>query len=117
MINFYWYPKCSTCKKAKAWLENEHVDFNEVDIKTETPTAEEIQKWHEVSGLPIRRFFNTSGIKYRELGLKDKLDTLSPEEAYKLLASDGMLIKRPLTTNGKEVTLGFKEEKFEATWK
>ncbi|MBM5707139.1 arsenate reductase family protein [Listeria ivanovii] len=117
MINFYWYPKCSNCKKAKAWLENEHTDFQEIDIKTETPSAKELQSWHELSGLPIRRFFNTSGIKYRELGLKDKIDTMSLKEAYELLASDGMLIKRPLTTNGKEVTLGFNEQEFETTWK
>ncbi|MBC1482526.1 arsenate reductase family protein [Listeria sp. FSL L7-1485] len=117
MINFYWYPKCSTCKKAKAWLENEQIEFTEMDIKTETPSAEELQAWHELSGLPIRRFFNTSGIKYRELGLKDKIDTMSLKEAYEILASDGMLIKRPLTTNGKVVTLGFNEPEFEATWK
>ncbi|WP_088810388.1 MULTISPECIES: arsenate reductase family protein [Listeria] len=117
MIDFYWYPKCSTCRKAKAWIEENKVEVNQIDLIENPPTANELKALFEKSGLPLRRFFNTSGIKYRELGLKDKLDEMSEEEAFKLLASDGKLIKRPLTTDGNKVTLGFKEEEFEAAWK
>ncbi len=117
VIDFYWYPKCSTCRKAKAWIEENKVEVNQIDLIENPPTANELKALFEKSGLPLRRFFNTSGIKYRELGLKDKLDEMSEEEAFKLLASDGKLIKRPLTTDGNKVTLGFKEEEFEAAWK
>ncbi|WP_442636775.1 arsenate reductase family protein [Rossellomorea marisflavi] len=116
-ITFYSYPKCGTCRKAKKWLEQEEVDFNEIHIVEEPPSKETLKDLYEKSGLPLKKFFNTSGIKYRELGLKDKVNTASEDELLELLASDGMLIKRPLTTDGQKVTLGFKEETFEDTWK
>ncbi|KML35020.1 arsenate reductase family protein [Rossellomorea sp. FS2] len=116
-ITFYSYPKCGTCRKAKKWLEQEDVDFNEIHIVEEPPSKETLKELYEKSGLPLKKFFNTSGMKYRELGLKDKVNTASDDELLELLASDGMLIKRPLTTNGQKVTLGFKEETFEDAWK
>ncbi|WP_142129102.1 arsenate reductase family protein [Bacillus sp. SLBN-3] len=116
-ITFYSYPKCGTCRKAKKWLEQESVDFNEIHIVEEPPSKETLKDLYEKSGLPLKKFFNTSGMKYRELGLKDKVNTASDDELLELLASDGMLIKRPLTTDGQKVTLGFKEETFEDTWK
>ncbi len=116
-ITFYSYPKCGTCRKAKKWLEQEDVDFNEIHIVEEPPSKETLKELYEKSGLPLKKFFNTSGMKYRELGLKDKINTASDDELLELLASDGMLIKRPLTTNGQKVTLGFKEETFEDAWK
>lgn len=116
-ITFYSYPKCGTCRKAKKWLEQEEVYFNEIHIVEEPPSKETLKELYEKSGLPLKKFFNTSGMKYRELGLKDKVNTASDDELLELLASDGMLIKRPLTTDGQKVTLGFKEETFEDTWK
>ncbi|USK91311.1 arsenate reductase family protein [Rossellomorea marisflavi] len=116
-ITFYSYPKCGTCRKAKKWLEQEEVDFNEIHIVEEPPSKETLKELYEKSGLPLKKFFNTSGMKYRELGLKDKVNTASDDELLELLASDGMLIKRPLTTDGQKVTLGFKEETFEDAWK
>ncbi|WP_439443895.1 arsenate reductase family protein [Listeria aquatica] len=117
VIDFYWYPKCSTCRKAKAWLDENQVKYNQIDLVETPPTEEKLKALWQKSGLPLRRFFNTSGIKYRELGLKDKLEDMPEDEAFKLLASDGKLIKRPLTTDGTKVTLGFKEQEFEADWK
>ncbi|MBC1798307.1 arsenate reductase family protein [Listeria booriae] len=117
MITFYWYPKCSTCKKAKQWLDDNKVDYNQIDMIEMPPTKEELQQWWKNSGLGIRRFFNTSGIKYRELGLKDKVDQMTEDEAFTLLATDGKLIKRPIVTNGEKVTLGFKESEFVENWK
>ncbi|MBC2244963.1 arsenate reductase family protein [Listeria booriae] len=117
MITFYWYPKCSTCKKAKQWLDDNEVDYNQIDMIETPPTKEELQQWWKNSGLGIRRFFNTSGIKYRELGLKDKVDQMTEDEAFTLLATDGKLIKRPIVTNGEKVTLGFKESEFVENWK
>ncbi|MBS7344884.1 MAG: arsenate reductase family protein [Caryophanon sp.] len=116
-ITFIQYPKCTTCRKAKAWLTQNGVAFEDLHIVEQTPTAAQIRQYHEASGLPLKKFFNTSGQKYRELGLKDKLPTMTDEDMYALLASDGMLIKRPLVTDGQKVTLGFKEAEFEATWK
>ncbi|WP_370296067.1 arsenate reductase family protein [Rossellomorea marisflavi] len=116
-ITFYSYPKCGTCRKAKKWLEQEEVDFDEIHIVEEPPSKETLKELYEKSGLPLKKFFNTSGMKYRELGLKDKVNTASDDELLELLASDGMLIKRPLTTDGQKVTLGFKEETFEDAWK
>ncbi len=115
-ITFYSYPKCGTCRKAKKWLEQEEVDFNEIHIVEEPPSKETLKDLYEKSGLPLKKFFNTSGIKYRELGLKDKVNTASEDELLELLASDGMLIKRPLTTDGQQVPLGFTDETFEDTW-
>lgn len=107
------YPKCSTCKKAEKWLEEQGVAFEKRHIVEENPTLEELKEWHVKSGLPLKRFFNTSGMKYRELGLKDKLPDLTEEEQYALLSTDGMLVKRPLLVTETTVIPGFKE----ATWK
>ncbi|WP_203363022.1 arsenate reductase family protein [Bacillus sp. REN10] len=115
-LTFYWYPKCGTCRKAKKWLEEHQVDFQEVHIVEQPPTKEELKALYEKSGLELKKFFNTSGQKYRELGLKDKIKTATEDELLTLLASDGMLIKRPLTTDGEQVTVGFKEEDFEKHW-
>ncbi|MGN8690188.1 arsenate reductase family protein [Atopobiaceae bacterium HCP3S3_F7] len=106
------YPKCSTCKKAKRWLEDHHVAFQDRNIVEKNPSAEELAAWHAASGLPIRRFFNTSGRLYREKGVKQRLDDgMSDQEAYALLATDGMLVKRPLLlVDGKPLTPGFKED-------
>lgn len=117
MIQFYGHPRCSTCKKARAWLDENKVVYNQINLLETPPTAKELASWIEASGLPIRRFFNTSGGKYRELGLKDKIDDMDIAEASALLATDGMLIKRPLMTDGKKLTLGFKEADFEKNWK
>ncbi|HHU19101.1 MAG TPA: arsenate reductase family protein [Bacilli bacterium] len=117
MLDFYCYPKCSTCRKAKKWLDQNQVSYNDIDIVKQTPSAEQLATMIEKSELPIKRFFNTSGQKYRELQLKDKLAEMTDEEKVNLLASDGMLIKRPLAFDGEKVTLGFKEDQFEQSWK
>lgn len=107
------YPPCSTCKKAKAWLDERGVDYEARNIKEENPTAEELRAWHAKSGLPLKRFFNTSGLSYKVLGLKDRLPTLSEEEQYQLLASDGMLVKRPLVVGEDFVLVGFREAQWQ----
>ncbi len=107
---FIEYPKCSTCKKAKKWLDDNGISHEDRHIVEQNPSAEEIKGWVEVSGLPIKRFFNTSGIKYRELELKDKLPTMSDEEQYALLATDGMLVKRPVLVGDGFVKVGFREK-------
>ena len=107
------YPKCSTCKKAKAWLLEQGVAFDARHIVEENPTKEELSLWHRKSGLGIKRFVNTSGMKYRELGLKDKLPGMSEEEVYELLATDGMLVKRPVLITEKGIATGFKPEEWE----
>lgn len=109
MIKIIQYPKCSTCKKAVKFLQDNNVEFESRDIKENNPTAEELKKWHEMSGLPLKRFFNTSGLKYKELGLKDKLPQMSEEEQYQLLATDGMLVKRPILIGQDFVLVAFKE--------
>ena len=106
---FIEYPKCSTCKKAKKYLEEHGIEFEDRHIVEENPTKEELAEWIRISGKPIKKFFNTSGMKYRELGLKDKLPEMSEEEQIELLASDGMLVKRPLLIDGEMVPAGFKE--------
>ncbi|MER1999878.1 MAG: arsenate reductase family protein [Lysinibacillus sp.] len=111
------YPKCTTCRKAIKWLQEENVEFEKVHIVENTPSQEELTTYYKLSGLPLKKFFNTSGNKYKELGLKDKLADMSEEEQLKLLASDGMLIKRPIVTDGEKITLGFKESDFSETWK
>ncbi|MFJ7951244.1 arsenate reductase family protein [Lysinibacillus sp. NPDC096418] len=116
-IQFIQYPKCTTCKKAQKWLNDNGIAYEEVHLVEQTPTKEQLENYWKVSELPLKKFFNTSGIKYRELGLKDKLADMTEEEQLELLASDGMLIKRPIVTNGKKVTLGFKESEFGDTWK
>ncbi|MED3082825.1 arsenate reductase family protein, partial [Bacillus swezeyi] len=111
-LDFYWYPKCGTCRKAKKWLEDHGVEVNGIHIAEEPPSKEKLKQLFENSGLELKKFFNTSGQKYRELGLKDKLQDMSEDEQLELLASDGMLIKRPITTDGRKVTVGFKEDQF-----
>ena len=113
MILFLEYPKCTTCKKAKAWITENGVEFTERHIVENNPTEEELKEWIGKSGLPLKRFFNTSGMKYRELGLKDKLLDMTEEEQIALLATDGMIVKRPLLIGDNFVIPGFKE----AAWK
>jgi len=116
-IMFYQYPKCGTCRKAKNWLDDHGVNYEDVHIVENPPSKEELRKIYQASGLELKKFFNTSGKKYRELGLKDRVNSASEDELLEILASDGMLIKRPLTTDGRHVTVGFKEEVFEDVWK
>jgi arsenate reductase len=106
---FIEYPKCSTCKKAKKHLESLGVEFEDRHIIEDNPTAEELKGWITQSGLPVKKFFNTSGVKYREMGLKDKLSNMSDEDMIQLLSTDGMLVKRPLLIDGERVLVGFKE--------
>lgn len=110
---FIEYPKCSTCKKAKKWLEDKGIAFEDRHIVENNPTAEELREWIKKSGLDIKRFFNTSGMKYRDLGLKDKLVDMEEEEKLTLLSSDGMLVKRPLVVGDTVVLVGFKEKEWE----
>ena len=113
MYDFYWYPKCSTCQKAKAQLDEQGAKYDLIDLIKEPPTANMLLQWMLSGGFSVRKFFNTSGKKYRELGLKDKLAQMSVEEMAQLLASDGMLIKRPLIVqNDKLVEIGYSEEKY-----
>ena len=106
------YPKCSTCKKAKKWLEENNIEFEDRHIIEETPTVKELTKWIKESELDIKKWFNTSGLKYKELNLKEKLSNMSDKEKIELLASDGMLIKRPVLVSDKEVLIGFNEDKW-----
>lgn len=110
---FVFYPKCSTCQKAKKWLDEHHVSYEMRDIKEENPNVAELAKWHEKSGLELKKFFNTSGLVYKSMNLKDKLPRLSREEQLELLASDGMLVKRPLLIAEDKVLVGFKEAEYE----
>ena len=112
MYLFIHYPKCSTCQKAKKWLEAQGVAFKARHIVEENPTAEELSKWIAASGQPVKKFFNTSGMKYKELALKDKLPSMTDEEQIALLATDGMLVKRPLVIGEGVVLAGFKEDKW-----
>lgn len=109
---FICYPKCSTCQKAKAWLQERGVAFDERDIKQDNPTEQELRAWHEKSGLPLKRFFNTSGLQYKALGLKDKLPAMTEDEQYALLATDGMLVKRPLLIGEDFALPGFREKEW-----
>lgn len=106
---FLCYPKCTTCQKAKKWLEEQKIEYTERHIAEQNPSYEELKEWYENSGLPLKKFFNTSGLLYKEMQLKDKLVTMSEEEMLQLLATNGMLVKRPLVVNGGEVLVGFKE--------
>lgn len=117
MLTFYCYPKCSTCRKTKKWLDEQGKQYNEIHIVENPPNHEQIKELYKNSGLELKKFFNTSGKKYRELGLKDKVKTASEEELIDLLSTDGMLLKRPIVTDGKKVTVGFKEEQFDKMWK
>ena len=118
-MKFICYPKCTTCQKARKWLEARQMDFEQRDIKEEQPTEDELRRWTRDSGLPVRKFFNTSGLKYKELKLKDRLPDMSEDEQIALLATDGMLVKRPiLITDGEDgqpgrVLVGFKEAQWE----
>ena len=109
MIQFIEYPKCSTCKKAKKWLEEHQIEFQDRDITTETPTKEELRSYLKISQYPIKKFFNTSGNLYKEFSLKEKLDTMSEEEKLELLSQHGMLIKRPLVVSDSFILVGFRE--------
>ncbi len=110
---FIEYPKCTTCKKAKKWLDDNGIEYTDRHIKEENPTYEELKKWYEESGLPLKRFFNTSGLIYKSMGLKDKLPEMSEDEQLKLLATDGMLVKRPLVIADGAILTGFKEKEWE----
>jgi len=109
-ILFLEYPPCSTCQKAKRWLDEHHVSYTSRHIKENNPTAEELKEWYKKSGLPLKKFFNTSGLIYKSMGLKDKLPTMNEEEQIALLATDGMLVKRPLVIGDSFVLTGFKEK-------
>lgn len=115
-VKAYLYDKCGTCRKAKQWLKREGVAFEEIPIVDAPPSKEELRAIWRASGLDLRKFFNVSGVQYRELGLKDKLPTMTEDEMLELLASNGKLIKRPLITDGKKVTVGFQEEELEKAW-
>lgn len=112
---FVCYPKCTTCQKARKWLEEQGVDVTIRDIKLDNPSAEELRTWWTVSGLPLKKFFNTSGLQYKALGLKDKLPTMTEEEQLALLSSDGMLVKRPILVGEGFVRVGFREKEWEDT--
>lgn len=114
---FVEYPKCSTCKKAKKWLDSCSLEYTDRHIVEQTPTAEELRDWRERSGLPLKKFFNTSGNVYKDLHLKDKLPEMSEEEQYALLASNGMLIKRPIVVDGDTVLVGFREAQWQEALK
>jgi len=110
---FVNYPKCSTCRKAKKWLEEHDFEFESRHIIEDNPQADELKEWWEKSGLPLKRFFNTSGMKYRELKLKDKLPDMSDDEQFDLLATDGMLVKRPILVTNDDVLVGFRQKEWE----
>ncbi|WP_348519375.1 arsenate reductase family protein [Bifidobacterium sp. ESL0784] len=110
---FVCYSHCSTCAKARKWLDENDIDFTERDIKGDNPTAMELKRWWKASGLPLKRFFNTSGMPYREMKLKTKLPEMSEDEQLKLLATNGMLVKRPIIVNANKILVGFRPE----TWK
>ena len=109
MLNFICYPKCTTCQKAKKWLDDNKIEYEQRDIKLDNPKLEELTEWYNISGLPLKKFFNTSGLLYKSLDLKNKLPTMTDDEMLKLLASDGMLVKRPLLIGDDFVLVGFKE--------
>ena len=113
MLKFICYPKCTTCQKAKKWLDDNKIEYELRDIKLDNPTLEELTEWYMKSGLPLKKFFNTSGLLYKSLELKDKLPTMTDEEMLNLLSTDGMLVKRPLLIGQDFVLVGFKE----AEWK
>ena len=113
MVKFICYPKCTTCQKAKKWLDDNKIEYELRDIKEKKPSFEELTDWYQISGLPLKKFFNTSGLLYKSMKLKDKLPAMSEEEQLRLLATDGMLVKRPLLIGNDFVLTGFKE----AQWK
>lgn len=113
MINFFWYPRCGTCQKAKKWLEANNISYNATDLKEVKPSRSQLEYWFKKSGLPLKKFFNTSGQVYKSMELKDKLPSMSQDEQLELLASDGMLVKRPIVVAGDTVLVGFKEDQWE----
>ena len=112
MIKYICYPKCTTCQKAQKWLDDNKIEYEFRDIKLDNPTLDELTEWYKKSGLPLKRFFNTSGLLYKSLDLKNKLLTMSEEEMLNLLATDGMLVKRPLLIGDDFVLVGFKEDEY-----
>ncbi len=112
MLKFICYPKCTTCQKAKKWLDEKGAEYEMRDIKSENPSFEELKEWYTLSGLPLKKFFNTSGLLYKSMALKDKLPTMSEEEMLELLAADGMLVKRPILVGEDFVLTGFKEKEW-----
>ncbi|MBR3241526.1 MAG: arsenate reductase family protein [Parasporobacterium sp.] len=110
---FLCYTRCSTCKKARKWLDENGIEYTYREIKEENPTEKELRKWHKKSGLPLKRFFNTSGMQYKALNLKEKLPEMTEDEQFALLATDGLLVKRPLLITDKAVLVGFKESEYE----
>lgn len=108
-MKFICYPKCSTCRKAKKWLDEHNAEYTERHIADKKPTYDELKEWHEKSGLPLRKFFNTSGLLYKEMKLKDRLPSMSEDEQLRLLATDGMLVKRPILVTEDKILVGFKE--------
>ena len=113
MLKFICYPKCTTCQKAKKWLDEKVIEYELRDIKTENPSFEELEKWYALSGLPLKKFFNTSGLLYKSMNLKEKLPSMSEEEMLELLATDGMLVKRPILVGEDFVLTGFREKEWE----
>jgi arsenate reductase len=109
MIKFICYPKCTTCQRAKKWLDDNNIEYELRDIKLDNPTLKELTEWYKKSGLPLKKFFNTSGLLYKSLDLKNKLPTMTEDEMLKLLATDGMLVKRPIIIGADFVLVGFKE--------
>ena len=116
-MKFICYPKCTTCQKAKKWLDENGISYELRDIKENNPTADELREWYKNSGLPLKKFFNTSGLLYKSMELKNKLPNMSDDEQIKLLAADGMLIKRPILVSGKKVLVGFREKEYEELFK
>ena len=114
MLKFICYPKCTTCQKARKWLDDNKIEYEFSDIKLYNPTLDELTEWYKKSGLPLKKFFNTSGLLYKSLDLKNKLPTMSENEMLKLLASDGMLVKRPILVAGDRVLVGFREKEWAA---
>lgn len=110
---FICYPKCTTCQKAKKWLDENNISYDFRDIKEENPNLSELTKWHKLSSLPLKKFFNTSGLIYKSLGLSKKLASMTEEDMFKLLSSDGMLVKRPILVTDSQVLIGFKETEWE----
>ena len=115
MLKFICYPKCTTCQKARKWLDDNKIEYKFRDIKLDNPTLDELTEWYKKSGLPLKKFFNTSGLLYKSLDLKNKLPTMSENEMLKLLASDGMLVKRPLLVGDDFVLVGFKDTEWSIT--
>ena len=113
MLKFICYPKCTTCQKARKWLDDNGIEYEFSDIKLDNPTLDELTEWYKKSGLPLKKFFNTSGLLYKSLDLKNKLPTMTDDEMLKLLATDGMLVKRPLLIGDDFVLVGFKEIEWE----